>query len=648
MEGKYLGLYIGLEDGFWRHFPHISNASVRLPTMSYTCLKDDNPTPVVGYDPRCRGWYVQAKQNTSEVVFTSPYIDASTGDTVITLAKAVLVDNKFIGAVGMDVNLHVFVDAVMGARTAAGHIYLSDIDSNIILHPDGDLTSGIVQTIRDVEFATSTEAEWGAFQDLLGAAVYAKNALPGTAVFSKDQGELWQVTYGAILGTPYYFFEVYPHDAVAQLDEASSVYLIITLVVAGIVVFAVGLVCSHYIANKVSIPVLILTKIMRDVKQHHRREEHNEELQKQGGGDVRLLIQHDHDAITSFNSEISDINVLHAGMQNLFFAVQFANEAYYEEDYDIALEHLREVEIMFAKIGQLRALGIIYNNRGNILRRYHSSTRESFTHAIKALELAVQNARTLIENLEEAESTSSKQFRMGMAIAKSFRSKISEQDRKDEQEAQKRKQEQRKRFALLLATRLSNLGDCLREAGHCTHALQCLRESNAIFNKYHHQAGTLLSMGNLGLVFQSLERFEEAREVLEDAVDIATEAYATQPEDSKTLVTLQHACMNLGALHMHIVENALASPSSSDLVTHVELALHHLYQALTISFRIQLSVQTSCVAALQQIYHKHYPGEEGQSALAQLATLYPDSFAISQKVGILNAIHVGEVEMENL
>ena len=40
-----------------------------------------------GYDPRKRDWYKLAMQNKGKTVVTEPYPSASTGQTVITVAK---------------------------------------------------------------------------------------------------------------------------------------------------------------------------------------------------------------------------------------------------------------------------------------------------------------------------------------------------------------------------------------------------------------------------------------------------------------------------------------------------------------------------------------------------------------------------------
>ena len=57
------------------------------------------------YDPRLRPWYLKAKQ-TGDLVWVSPYVDASTGKAVLTLAMPIYhTDGVFAGVTAMDLSL---------------------------------------------------------------------------------------------------------------------------------------------------------------------------------------------------------------------------------------------------------------------------------------------------------------------------------------------------------------------------------------------------------------------------------------------------------------------------------------------------------------------------------------------------------------
>ncbi|UII55342.1 methyl-accepting chemotaxis protein [Cytobacillus spongiae] len=59
------------------------------------------------FDPREREWYKQAKEANGGVVWTTPYVDAGSGKSTITLAKTIEDKNgNMIGVVGFDFDMH--------------------------------------------------------------------------------------------------------------------------------------------------------------------------------------------------------------------------------------------------------------------------------------------------------------------------------------------------------------------------------------------------------------------------------------------------------------------------------------------------------------------------------------------------------------
>lgn len=57
------------------------------------------------YDPTQSEWYIDAKNNVDDFYIHSPYIDEVTGDYVVTIAKAVVVDGNFLGVIGLDIDM---------------------------------------------------------------------------------------------------------------------------------------------------------------------------------------------------------------------------------------------------------------------------------------------------------------------------------------------------------------------------------------------------------------------------------------------------------------------------------------------------------------------------------------------------------------
>ncbi|HEY9577606.1 MAG TPA: cache domain-containing protein, partial [Pseudobacillus sp.] len=63
-----------------------------------------------GYDPRERDWYKNAMKSDGEAVWSEPYLESTSGDYMITLSKPIIVENRKIGVLAMDIVLSVMTD----------------------------------------------------------------------------------------------------------------------------------------------------------------------------------------------------------------------------------------------------------------------------------------------------------------------------------------------------------------------------------------------------------------------------------------------------------------------------------------------------------------------------------------------------------
>lgn len=114
----------------------VSNSSVKL---TYIGTKEGKiityPEIHVEVDPRTRDWYKDA-QKTDKVVWTNPYVDLSSGENVITGAKAVYKNNQFIGVVGADLDLSVLNSIISKnkfSETGVSYI-VNNSTQKIIMH----------------------------------------------------------------------------------------------------------------------------------------------------------------------------------------------------------------------------------------------------------------------------------------------------------------------------------------------------------------------------------------------------------------------------------------------------------------------------------------------------------------------------------
>ena len=102
-----------------------------------------------GFDPTSRAWYQSAKQQ-NKAICTSPFVDASTGGIIFSVAAPIKQNGAFIGVFGCDFKLDVLTDLASKMKLSEnGYPVLIDSDGNFIVHPnssymptkDGKLTS---------------------------------------------------------------------------------------------------------------------------------------------------------------------------------------------------------------------------------------------------------------------------------------------------------------------------------------------------------------------------------------------------------------------------------------------------------------------------------------------------------------------------
>ncbi len=89
------------------------------------------------FDPTVRPWY-QAAINSDKVVWTEPYVDASSGTLVVTVAKAVKSSTgEFTGVMAADISLNVFMKMVQNTKIGEnGYFVIANKDGKVIQHKD--------------------------------------------------------------------------------------------------------------------------------------------------------------------------------------------------------------------------------------------------------------------------------------------------------------------------------------------------------------------------------------------------------------------------------------------------------------------------------------------------------------------------------
>jgi len=194
-----------------------------------------------GYDPRKRPWYQDAvKANAS--VMTEPYVDASSGDLIISAAVPVQRAGKLAGVVGSDFSLETMVKMIKEIDLGGqGTAFLVNKSGQILIHPDAKL---VTKTLADA-FPAQTPK--------IGSGLVA----------TEFGGKPVLVSFMPVSGLPtvewYLAFVVDSDKAFASLNEFRIAATIATLLAVGLMIAAMAWLLHGLVVQ----PVTAMTAAMQ-------------------------------------------------------------------------------------------------------------------------------------------------------------------------------------------------------------------------------------------------------------------------------------------------------------------------------------------------------------------------------------------------
>jgi len=98
---------------------------------------DRGQTAPEGFDPTVRVWYVLAMENFGKTVVSEPYIDILTGKVIVTITRAIELNNGLKGAIGVDIDLSEITEFVNNIHSYKnGSAFLLSQHGNIVTHRD--------------------------------------------------------------------------------------------------------------------------------------------------------------------------------------------------------------------------------------------------------------------------------------------------------------------------------------------------------------------------------------------------------------------------------------------------------------------------------------------------------------------------------
>ncbi len=209
-------------------------------TGSFT-IRPDTKMPA-GFDPRVRPWYKGA-ESSSTATLTEPYIDAATGQTIISIATASRKAGQSVGVVGGDLSLQTLIDT-LSARDfdGMGYAFLVSADGKILVHPDKTL---VMKSLSEA-FPKNTPRIGSAYSEV------------------EVDGKTRIVTFTAIKGLPsvnwYIGLSVDKDKAFSMLSDFRASAVVATIIAVAIIIALLGMLIRLLIQ-----PLHVMTRAMADI-----------------------------------------------------------------------------------------------------------------------------------------------------------------------------------------------------------------------------------------------------------------------------------------------------------------------------------------------------------------------------------------------
>ena len=494
---KYAGIYIGMETGLFRHLPYFNQE--HYATLSYICLQGNQPT--IGYDPRCRGWYISAKNDLTKVHFTEPYNDASTGDVLISASFAIMNGSTFIGSTGLDISMGDLESFILAEEVLEnGYTYLVDTSGRIVVYPD--LKRDRIYTLSELEFESGDDAS-----DFGAVFAKMKTQRTGQEQFTKD-GEDWWVTFSKVDGTDYIVGMVVPNKDITKSVDDIQNKVNVAIIIASVLIFV-------FLVLMVAASIFTNRKITNKIVNPIRDLDHVTSCVTQGDLDVEL---------GEIDAQSPELRLIYNNFSNLLKAVKYANKNYQSgdsADMKSAYEDYKQVETMLGELHHDKPLGAVYNNLGLVLEKL-PKIQNHLEQAEKYFDLAIKNAEKYIEKgaTDEAKCV----------------------------------------FKIRLAGRYMNLGLHYAKLyyannGDPNRAEKIYKKSIRLHKEADDKLGEIKTMGNLGNLYLHMQRDQDAWRLFDEAYTTACARYDIQRGGrmtEKNATVLQYAAMNMGTFYKMI------------------------------------------------------------------------------------------------
>ncbi len=194
------------------------------------------------YDPRTRPWYKHALA-VGGSTHTEPYVDAATGELVITVATPARQGSQTLGVVGGDLGLQTLVKIINSLDfDGMGYAFLVSADGKVLVHPDSNL---VMKSLNEL-FPASNLAIGPGFSEVEGS--------EGRRI----------VSFAQVQGLPsvnwYVGLSIDKDKAFAMLHEFRASAIVATLVAVVLILLLLGMLIRVLMQ-----PVRLMGRAMEDI-----------------------------------------------------------------------------------------------------------------------------------------------------------------------------------------------------------------------------------------------------------------------------------------------------------------------------------------------------------------------------------------------
>jgi methyl-accepting chemotaxis protein len=200
-------------------------------------MRPDEEMPA-DYDPRVRPWYKDAMA-AGGTTLTEPYVDAATGELIITIATPA----RPAGVVGGDLSLQTLVNIINALDfDGIGYAFLVSADGKVLVHPDKNL---VMKNLKDI---------------------YPQNTPRISSEFSEAQldGDTRILTFTPVKGLPsvnwHIGLSIDKDKAYAMLTEFRASAIIATVIAVVLIIALLGLLIRVLMQ-----PLTTMGKAMEDI-----------------------------------------------------------------------------------------------------------------------------------------------------------------------------------------------------------------------------------------------------------------------------------------------------------------------------------------------------------------------------------------------